>query len=837
VRGFTLLFSRTEPAGIPVAKRLSMERFVCIHGHFYQPPRENPWLEAVELQDSAAPFHDWNERITAECYGRNTAARIFDGEARIDDIVNNYSKISFNFGPTLLTWMKDKSPWVHEAIVQADQQSRKKFSGHGSAMAQAYNHMILPLANDRDKETQVIWGIRDFESRFGRKPEGMWLAETAADTASLEVLATHGIKFTVLSPFQAREMRKIGDKEWQDANGAQIDPSRAYLMRLPSGKSISIFFYDAPVSQAVAFEKLLDSGEKFAGRLTSAFSDQRDWEQLVHIATDGESYGHHHRWGEMALAYALNYIESNKLARLTNYGEYLEKHPPTHEATIHEGSAWSCSHGVGRWKENCGCNSGGHGDWNQNWRGPLRMALDWLRDQLAPGFEKRARDYVKDPWAARNDYIQVILDRADENVEGFFERHAARELSPDDKVAVLKLMEMQRHAMLMYTSCGWFFDELSGLETVQVIQYAARAVQLAKDVLGADLEGGFLDLLQQAKSNIAEHGDGRAIYEKFVKPAMISWENAVAHYAISSVFTAYEQRTRIFLYSFEEVNRKTFESGKARLACGTTRVRFEITRESKVFNYAVIYLGEHHLTAAVQPFENEEGYNAMVAELGESFSRGEFPETIRLLDRHFGAQNYSLRSLFKDEQRRILNEILSSARQDLENRNRLIAERYTPLIHFLEDIRTPLPPALKSAVDFILHADIVNQFEAEETDTQRVLGLFDEAKRRNVNLPMDQIQHAMSTKMERLLERIEENPGELAPAEQAARVAGVIRTMPVDPHLWRARTKYWEMLKTVLPKFRDKAAKGDEQSSEWVKCFLKLGEELNFARRHLQVEG
>ncbi|MGN6385357.1 MAG: DUF3536 domain-containing protein, partial [Verrucomicrobiota bacterium] len=558
-----------------------MEKYVCVHGHFYQPPRENPWLETVELQDSAAPFHDWNERITSECYGRNTAARIFDGEGRIEGIVNNYAKISFNFGPTLLAWLREKMPWVHNAIVAADELSQKQFGGHGSAMAQNYNHMILPLANDRDKETQVIWGIKDFQFRFGRLPEGMWLAETAADSPTLEVLAKHGIKFTVLSPFQARAMRKVGETDWQDVNGGRIDPSRPYLMKLPSGQSITVFFYDAPVSQAVAFEKLLDSGEKFADRLLSAFSDQRDTDQLVNIGTDGESYGHHHRWGEMALAYALQYIESNHLARLTNYGEFLEKHPPEYEAQIHEGSAWSCSHGVGRWKENCGCNSGGHGDWNQNWRAPLRQALDRLRDELLPVYEEEGKKLLKDPWSARNDYISVILNREDANVDAFLQKHASHPLTDDEKVEVLKLMELQRHAMLMYTSCGWFFDELSGLETVQVIQYAARVIQLAEDLFNRNFEEGFLSILEHAKSNIKENGNGRDIYNKFVKPAMITWDNVVAHYAISSVFSAYEERTQVFLYSFEQQRRELAVEGKARLAVGTVDVRFDITRETK----------------------------------------------------------------------------------------------------------------------------------------------------------------------------------------------------------------------------------------------------------------
>ena len=810
-----------------------MERFLCIHGHFYQPPRENPWLESVELQDSAAPFHDWNERITSECYGRNTAARIFDGEGRIDAIVNNYSRISFNFGPTLLAWMKEKMPWVHEAIVEADRQSQERFSGHGSAIAQNYNHMILPLANDRDKETQVLWGIRDFEYRFSRKPEGMWLAETAADVATLEVLARHGIKFTILSPFQARSIRKIGEKNWEDANGARLDPTRPYLLKLPSGASITIFFYDAPVSQAVAFEKLLDSGEKFAHRITGAFSESRNWDQLVHIATDGESYGHHHRWGEMALAYALKYIEARKLAKLTNYGEYLAKHPPQFEAQIHEGSAWSCSHGVGRWKENCGCNSGGHGDWHQNWRSPLRNALDWLRDQINQVYEAKAKELLKDPWAVRDDYINVILDRHDENVDAFLARHASRELSADDKVAILKLMEIQRHAMLMYTSCGWFFDELSGIETVQVIQYAGRAIQLAQDVLGQDFEEGFLKLLAHAQSNIPEHGDGRAIYNKFVKPAMISWDNVVAHYAISSLFSSYQESTKVFLYSFEEQHRKLLTAGKARLAVGTTRVWFEITRESRFFTYAALYLGEHHVTAAVRPFINDESYTEMARELRESFDRADFPETIRLMDRHFGTQSYSLRSLFKDEQRRILNEILSSTRLDLENRNRLIAERYTPLMRFLEDLGTPLPPALKTAADFILHIDIVNQFESDQTDVERLNALLEEARRRKVHVWDDELSFAITRKMERLIALLQESFGDATLASHIQQLAGIVRNMPFDPNQWRMRNKYWKMLRFDLPEFRKKN-QGQPEADEFIKHFLTLGSELNFAPRHLQ---
>ena len=466
--------------------------YVCIHGHFYQPPRENPWLEAIELQDSAYPYHDWNERITAECYQPNAAARIMDGGGRILKILSNYPKMSFDFGPTLLSWMEARAPKVYQAILDADKASQEHFPGHGSAVAQAYNHMIMPLANRRDKVTQVAWGIKDFEHRFGRKPEGMWLPETAVDIECLEILAENNIRFTVLAPRQAKRESKIGSRQWKDVSGERIDPSMAYLCRLPSGKSIVLFFYDGPISKAIAFEHLLASGDQFVDRLMSGFAeDVRSWPELVHIAVDGETFGHHHKMGEMTLAFALDKIDTKELAQVTNYAEFLELHPPIHRVEIFENTSWSCVHGVERWRSNCGCNSGGYAGWNQEWRAPLRAALDWLRDALAPLYEEKGKQLLKDPWAARNGYIDVVLNRSSENIDRFFHDHAARELSPDDRVTALKLLEMQRNAMLMYTSCGWFFDELSGIETVQCIQYAGRVVDLAKQLFKDNVETRF----------------------------------------------------------------------------------------------------------------------------------------------------------------------------------------------------------------------------------------------------------------------------------------------------------------------------------------------------------
>ena len=520
-----------------------MERYICIHGHFYQPPRENPWLEEIEIQDSAYPYHDWNEKITAECYAPNSAARNLDKEGRILNIMSNYDRMSFNFGSTLLSWLEKNDQETYQAILDADRQSMEWRSGHGNAFAQVYNHIIMPLANKRDKRTQILWGIKDFEYRFKHFPEGMWLAETAVDIETLDLLAEYGINFTILSPRQAAKVRRIGTGKWRDVSNARIDPSRAYLYRLPSGRMINLFFYDGPISRAVAFEDLLKRGEDFGNRLLTGFSDTRQWPQILNVATDGETYGHHHKFGDMALAYAVNYIESNGLARITNYGEYLELHPPTHEVQIFENSSWSCIHGIERWRSNCGCNSGGHSGWNQEWRKPLRDALDWLRDRLAFLYENMASEYLKNPWEARDNYIDVILDRSGKNIMRFFDGHTSKSLSSDEKVTVLKLLEIQRHAMLMYTSCGWFFDELSGLETIQVLQYAGRAIQFSEEIFHDNLEDSFKMRLALAKSNVPEHENGAQIYEKLVKPAMIDLKQVGAHYAISSLFEEYIDET------------------------------------------------------------------------------------------------------------------------------------------------------------------------------------------------------------------------------------------------------------------------------------------------------
>jgi len=802
-----------------------MERYICIHGHFYQPPRETPWLEAIEQQDSAYPYHDWNERITAECYAPNSVSRILDADDRIVELVNNYAKISFNFGPTLLSWLELNAADVYRAILEADKESRKNFSGHGSALAQPYNHMILPLANARDRHTQILWGIRDFERRFRREPEGMWLPETAVDLETLEILAELGIQFTILAPHQAGRVRRIGGRAWKDVSGGRIDPTRAYEQRLLSGKTISLFFYDAPVSRAVAFEGLLSRGEHFADRLIGVFSDDRDWPQLVHIATDGESYGHHHRFGDMALAYALNYIVTKQLAKLTNYGEFLEKHPPTHQVEIIEKTSWSCAHGIDRWWSNCGCNSGGHPFWNQEWRRPLRDALDWLRDSVAPSYETVGRRLVKDPWAARDDYISVVLDRAEANVEAFFARQAARALTEEEKTQALKLMEMQRHAMLMYTSCGWFFDEISGIETTQVIQYAGRAVQLAQDLFGDSLEPQFVERLAAAHGNIQAHGDGRQIYEKFVRPAMVDWERVGAHYAVSMLFENYPGKVKIYCFLAEREDCQIFEAGVARMAVGRVKLTSEITRDSSVLSFGALHMGDHNVNGGVRTLLGDEAYRGLIQEAKEPFARADFAEVIRIMDRRFGGSNYSVRSLFRDEQRKVLDVILTSTLQEAEALYRQIYEHRAPMMRFITSLQMPLPKAFYTAAEFVLNGYLRRALERAEIDAERINSLQETAKVEGVALDSATLEFAFRRNLERMAKRLVVHPTETE-LRQLNTAVDLIERLPFSVELWAIQNAYYRLMENVYPDMRRQKNLGSNTAVAWVESFEALGRKL-----------
>ncbi|MGQ9920815.1 MAG: DUF3536 domain-containing protein [Desulfobacca sp.] len=806
-----------------------MVAYICIHGHFYQPPRENPWLEAIEIQDSAYPYHDWNERITAECYAPNYASRILDGYGNIVKIPNNYEEISFNFGPTLLSWLEANAPEVYRRILLADERSRERYGGHGSALAQAYNHLIMPLAHARDKYTQVLWGIKDFQHRFGRDPEGMWLPETAVDLETLDIMAALGIKFTILAPRQARRVRPLTGGDWTEVSGERIDPTRAYLQRLPSGRSIALFFYDGPIAKAVAFENLLQRGEYLAERLLGARSPHRSWPQLIHIATDGETFGHHHRHGDMALAYALDYLKSLPDVRLTNYGEYLERHPPQMEVEIYEHSSWSCVHGVERWRADCGCRTGLHPGWHQGWRQPLRQALDWLRDALAPLYEAKAGRWFVNPWGARNEYIRVILDRTPETIRRFLAEQSGREVAPADWPEVLCLLEMQRAAMLMYTSCGWFFDELSGLETLQILLYAGRALQLAKQLFDVDLEPRFLDRLEKAPSNLPQFQNGRYLYETFVRPTVVDLLEVGAHYAISSLFEEYGQRDRIFCFDIEQLDYRRAKAGRATLATGRVNVTSRITYNTAEVSFAVLHLGDHNLAGGVRYFQGPEAYGRMVAEIQEVFASADIPETIRLMDRHFGTDTYSLRYLFRDEQRRVLDKIMASTLQEVGVVFRQLFKNHVPLMRFLADLRVPLPRGLRTAAELVINLSLKDAFTPNELNLEHIAALLAEARRFGVEPDAQTLEYTLRQTAERLAADLRQDPDHPERLRQLTALVEMAATLPFEINFWSVQNICYDLLQRVYPARAAAAHQGDAKAQVWVANFLALAQKVRLA--------
>ena len=935
-------------------------RYVCVHGHFYQPPRENPWLETVEVQESAAPYHDWNDRITAECYAPNGASRITNLEDEIVRIVNNYARMSFNFGPTLLSWLADFAPRTYRMIQDADRASAQRYSGHGSAVAQVYNHIIMPLANERDARTQIRWGIADFEHRFGRKPEGMWLAETAVARWVLDIMAQEGIKYTILAPSQCARVRLLDEGEvrerqraaaldevpevaepvirrrgmesvssmpvmsyrnareaalaeaakadalveaeekrgpgpastirraaaaeavvantshWSDTSSANVDPTQPYLVHLDEGRTIAVFFYDGPGSRAIAFEGLLNSGEVFGQRLIGGLHEGKQRPQLSHVATDGESYGHHHKHGEMALSYALHWIEENKLATLTNYGEFLEKFPPTCEAEVVDNTAWSCSHGVERWRSDCGCN-GGKAGWNQQWRGPLREALDLLRDKTAPLAEELAAPLLKNVWAARDAYIDVVLDRSTDSIDRFLAAQATRKLTQAERTTVLELMELERHTQLMYTSCGWFFDEISGIETVQIIAYAGRVLQLAAKLFGEPgqaLEAEFLALAERAKSNVASIGTGADVYRNLVLPSRVTLEHVGAHYAISSIFRNYPDNGKLFCFDLQRQGYDVFTSGRGRVALGRARLRSQITEESEDICFAVLHLGDQNLSAAVKKFDESTDAGsgasgsapgraglekalaarpvgaspaaraAVTDEMGAaqwadfteaartSIGRANLPELIRLIDRNFGSTLYSLTSLFSDEQHRILKSILNQTLSEVEGSLMRIYEEHATLLHFLAESGMTAPPALAVAASFAINASLRQALEAEAYNAPEVARLLNRAKVDGVTLDTPLLAFTADKRMKRAMVRLEAaahhpDAHSTVTLNETLAIARSMSTLPMEINLWQAQNIWNDLLRRSDNAFWPAAFR---------EGFRELGRALNISVDTLVIE-
>ncbi len=644
----------------------------------------------------------------------------------------------------------------------------------------------------------------------------MWLPETAVDLETLDIMAQYEIGFAILSPGQAQRVRPIDGDEWQDVSGERIDHTMAYQVSLPSGRVMNLFFYDGHISQALAFEGLLNSGEEFAKRLLYQTPEDRSSDRLVHVATDGESYGHHHRGGDMALAYALHYIESNGLAKLTNYGQYLEDHPPTHEVEIFENSSWSCIHGIERWRSDCGCNSGGRPDWNQAWRAPLRSALDWLRDAVNPAYERSAGRFLTDPWAARDDYIDVIVDRSPERISAFLKRHATRPFDSGDEIKILELMELQRHAMLMYTSCGWFFDDLSGIETVQVIQYAGRVLQLADQLFSRSFELEFLEHLELAKSNIPEHSDGRTIYEKFVRPAMLDLKNVGAHYAISSLFQDNGERNSIYSYSTVMEDYRNFQAGSTKLVIGRAKVTSKVTHISTSLCFGVLHLGDHNIACGTGEYQGAQKYEALVKEISEAFARADFPRTILLLGKHFGTSTYSLTSLFGDERRKVLNTIMEPTLREAEASYGSLYEHHAPLIRFLSGAHAPLPKSLALAAELCLNAKLRRVLQEEGLEPEVVRPLLEEARLAGATLDATALGLLLAVNVERLAEQLLEQPDDLSRMERLNKAAKLVRTLPFEVNIWKTQNICYKLVHTYWFDFKAKAGLGDKDAQEWI---------------------
>jgi hypothetical protein len=691
-------------------------------------------------------------------------------------------------------------------------------------MAQVYNHVILPLANRRDRITQIRWGIADYQRHYGTLPEGMWLAETAVDTDSLELLAQHGIKFTVLAPHQCLHIRSLKDGTgWTETPNASVDTTHPYLVRFDSGVSIAVFFYDGPASRAIAFEGLLNSGESFAARLNGGFKDNTQ-PQLVHVATDGESYGHHHKYGEMALAYALRLLEGDRSVKLTNYGGYLAQFPPEYEAEIVNNTSWSCEHGVERWRSNCGCNSGKPG-WSQAWRGPLRQTLDELRDAVAPLTEQEGTKLFRDVWAARDSYIQVVLDRGAETLERFFAENQSHILTEAERVRALELMELQRHAQLMYTSCGWFFDDISGIETVQVIAYAARVLQLAQELFGEQagaLEPNFLARLAEARSNVAAAGDGARIYKEQVRTTQLDLEQVAAHYAISSVFSSFAEETELFCYRVRRQAYDIYTSGRGRLALGRASIASVITDKQQSFSFAVLHFGDQNITAAVKPCEEADvaGFEAFASQAAEQVQRAKFPEVIRLLDRYYGHVDYSLTSLFRDEQRRIVQVILTSTLSNIESSLTTIYEDHASLLHYLSQAGLPKPPALTLAAEFAVNAGLRKALEGEPVDQALMRSFLALAKADQIPLETATLSYIADQRMKRAMVELQISAGSLEMLDRALALARMLVELPFELNLWQAQNIWYEILRVSSYGL---TALATDDRPRWDKDFCEMG--------------
>ena len=811
------------------------KKYLTIHGHFYQPPRENPWIEEIEIQESAAPEHDWNEKISAQCYAPNGSSRIVDGSNKIIEISNNYRYMSYNFGPTLLSWMQAHDPVAYQRIIQADYESRELYSGHGCAIAQVYNHIIMPLANQNDKITQVIWGLKDFKKRFGRDSEGIWLAETAVDSQTLEVLIDYGVKFTILSPHQAKCFNKIGEHNWIDVSWGTIDPSRPYRYFVEGTnkeKYIDLFFYDGQISKSVAFDNLLCDGNKFAHRLNDGYNDSRNSAQLINIATDGESYGHHTKFGDMALAYILRVGAKNFGFEITNYAEFLEKYPPEYEADIKPVSAWSCCHGVGRWMDDCGCSTGAQPHWNQKWRKPLRQALDYLRDELIKLCSTQGTKYYKDFWYARNDYIDVILDRSKDNIDLFFSHHAKKQLSQQEKVKAIKLMEIQRFCQLMYTSCGWFFADISGIETTQILKYALRAMEIASEFSKINYEKTFLSILQKAKSNIMEYGNGKDIFNNFVKTSAISTEKVAAQFAIESSLKETDNKTdKLYCYSIKKSNYKKYKNADSTIYFGKLEVISDITLEKKDFSFVALQTQDFDFYCSVKDFVSIDDYNLERKEILKVFEKSSHDDILKIIETYFGNKFYSLKDIPIDKRKDILHNLIVS---NLRKANQIYKNLYKTLsapITYLYDLGMDIPEGFRVCAKYTLLSELIDEFKnmdncCDKKTIKKLNEIAQLTQKFKIDIDNEFTRNILSNKLIELVLKLKDRTN----VTNALEILGFFETvekLKIEVKITSSQNIFYEMFCADFEKFYKNISKKDKNPRKLLLILMDVARKLN----------
>lgn len=824
--------------------------YVTVHGHFYQPPRENPYLDAVERQAGAAPFHDWNERIHHECYRPNAFARVLNERGEVTGIINNYEYLSFNIGATLMSWLERYDVEVYQRILEADRKSCDRLNGHGNAIAQVYNHIIMPLANERDKYTQIRWGKEDFRSRFGRDPEGMWLAEAAVDYATIAALIAEKIRFIVLAPSQAQRCRTLPTPhqdigEWYEVGGAQIDPTRPYRCFLPGGDPnrdyIDIFFYDGPISRDMGFSDDLYSADRLSCRIGQAVRGDHRASQLISVATDGETFGHHKGGTEKTLAYAFLNEFPHRNWTVTNYAHYLSINPPTWEVELKPVTAWSCAHGVERWQDDCGCGGEG-GVWHQKWRKPLRESLDWLRDRLVDVYEETGKQFFRDPWLARDEYVQVIRDRSIANVSRFLLRHQSHKLAASEQVDALRLLEMQRHSLLMYTSCGWFFEEISRPEGTQILRYAARALELAGDVAGVQLEKAFIKRLAQAPSNVEVFKHGAEIYRQLVSTAQIGFRQVAAQYAITSLFgdrsspVTPQSNQRVYCYTAHQIDYQLQRMGSLTLAVGQLRLVSDITWESQHLVFAVLHLGGWDFHCSIQPFTGRRAYSQLKEKVFTSLQQASAAHTILAINQLFGQQTFSLQNLFPEERHRIMELLSQETLTRLDQLyTQVYRDNYGVLMAFHRD-ELNVPQELQVAAEIALKHRCVSLVrslweEISEPSAMHHLAQLEatatEAKHLRCQLHIPEGKQTMEQLVLRSLWQIlhDRHSATVESIQLTERLIDVGYQLNLGLALARSQELYFSQLPQLMPQCMQAKTQG-EDNSDRLRQLLKLGQKL-----------